>query len=206
MLKQGYRAPAIRSLVTKPDGKTNPCVRAVRDTLAHHEKDPSWRGENPAGPARNSVIDPVQRKKVIQLVFKKRGRAIVTVKFIQKSIPALRAVWPNRLVSYCDRPSCHLCTKASKKWPPSSPVCVYYYMPLTREVESPPFFAGVPGGPRELSGSPRKGPHCMWWGPPHYSQGSPGTLANCLHRWKAVERDLREVHGVKVWSSVYLLL
>ena len=64
--KQGYKAPAIRSLVTKPDGKTNPCVRAVRDTLAHHEKDPSWRGENPAGPGRNFVIDPAQRKKVIQ--------------------------------------------------------------------------------------------------------------------------------------------
>ena len=26
------------------------------------------------------------------------------------------------------------------------------------------------------------------------------------HRWKAVERHLREVHGVKVWSSVYPLL
>ena len=64
--KRGYKSPAIRSLVSKPDGKTNPCVRAVRDTLAHHEKDPSWRGENPGGPGRNSVIDPAQRKKVIQ--------------------------------------------------------------------------------------------------------------------------------------------
>ena len=64
--KQGYKSPAIRSLVSKLDGKTNPCARAVRDTLAHHEKDPSWRGENPAGPGRNSVIDPAQRKKVIQ--------------------------------------------------------------------------------------------------------------------------------------------
>ena len=98
--KQGYKLLAIRSLVTKPDGKTNPCARAVRDTLAHHEKDPSWRGENPAGPGRNSVIDPAQRKKVIQLVFKKRGRAIVTVKFIQKEIPALRAV-SRQAVSRC---------------------------------------------------------------------------------------------------------
>ena len=66
MSKQGYKATAIRSLVTKPDGKTNPCARAVRDTLAHHEKDPSWRGENHAGPGRDSVIDPAERKKVIQ--------------------------------------------------------------------------------------------------------------------------------------------
>ena len=48
--KQGYKSPAIISLATKPDGKTNPCARAVRDTLAHHEKDPSWRGENPTEP------------------------------------------------------------------------------------------------------------------------------------------------------------
>ena len=94
LAKQGYKSPQIRFMVTKADGKTNPCARAVRDTISHHKNDPSWRGENTSGPGRNSVIDPAQRKKVIQLVFKKRGRKLAGAKGLACPVGCLRPSGP----------------------------------------------------------------------------------------------------------------
>ena len=43
----------------------------------------------------------------------------------------------------------------------------------------PPIICRGPRGPLPTIGGSPQGPHCMWWGSPHYLQGSPGTLANC---------------------------
>ena len=43
----------------------------------------------------------------------------------------------------------------------------------------PPIICKGPRGPSPTVGGSPQGPRCMWWGSPHYLQGSPGTLANC---------------------------
>jgi hypothetical protein len=89
---KGFKAPAIRKAVLKKDG-LKPTPRAVRDTIAKWNSNPEWRGENHSqGSGRRRIIDAVLQKRITRLVFKKRGSAVVTVKYIKKVIPKLRPI------------------------------------------------------------------------------------------------------------------
>ena len=86
-----YKAPAIRKSVQKKDGE-RPCARAVRDTIAKHRANPESRGKDEAGPGRDRIIDEELQKKIVKVVFKERGSAVVTVKYLKRRIPKLRSI------------------------------------------------------------------------------------------------------------------
>ena len=89
---QGMKAPTIRMKVRKKDGK-RPTPRAVRDTIDKARANPEWRGENQdGGPGRNKLINDKVQKRIVKLVFKNRGSAIVTIKYIKKHIRSIRKI------------------------------------------------------------------------------------------------------------------
>ena len=83
LAKEGVKPQSIRRKVRKTDG-TMPTPRAVRDTIAKARADPEWRGQNKAGPGRNKSINPELQEKMRRLVFRMRGRTLVTIKFMKQ--------------------------------------------------------------------------------------------------------------------------
>ena len=91
MGKAGFTAGDIAKKVYKGDGK-HPTKRAVATVLKNLKKNPKWRGKNSSAGGRPSKLSDAVRKKLYNLVLKNRGSAVVTVKFCQKALPALRKV------------------------------------------------------------------------------------------------------------------
>ena len=91
LANKGYKPRDIGASVVKKD-KTRPTLRAVRDAVAKWRANPEWRGENKAGPGRPRIIDAVLQKRIVGLVFKERGSAVVTIKYMKKKLPKLRRI------------------------------------------------------------------------------------------------------------------
>ena len=81
----------IVELVDKTDG-SNPTVHAVDEVIGKKKADDSWRGEDAEKSGRPPALTTEESKQVVRLVFKKRGRAVVTVPFCKKQLPFLRKV------------------------------------------------------------------------------------------------------------------
>lgn len=81
----------ICSLVEKKDG-THPTLRAVDAVLEKKAEDPGWRGEDSRAGGRPRALSKAQRRQLTNLVFRERGKAVVTAPFCQKRLPFLRTV------------------------------------------------------------------------------------------------------------------
>ena len=81
----------IREKVLKKDG-THPQLNAIDKVIAHKTADPTWYGEDSVAGGRPRALSDKQHKDVVKLVFKERGRAVVTVRYCRKKLPFLRKV------------------------------------------------------------------------------------------------------------------
>ena len=88
---EGVKPRDVVKKVKKTNGKP-PTPRAVRDVVKAHKANPEWRGEHPGGPGRKRLIDDKLQKRIVALVFKQRGSAAVTIKYLKRIIPALRRI------------------------------------------------------------------------------------------------------------------
>ena len=86
----------------KQDG-TPPSLRAVDDVLAKHEADPEWRGEDSVAGGRPQELSLSEERKLIALVFRERGRAVVTSRYCQKMLPFLRRLQEQTVRNYLQR-------------------------------------------------------------------------------------------------------
>ena len=89
--KAGKSREEICSLVDKKDG-THPTLRAVDAVLEKKAEDPGWRGEDSCAGGRPRALSAAQRRKLKNLVFRERGKAVVTAPYCQKRLPFLRWV------------------------------------------------------------------------------------------------------------------
>ena len=89
--KVGTSIKEIRKLVRKKDGK-KPSKRAIMRVLEKAQEDPEWRGDDSAAGGRPGSLSTETKKELVDLVVKERGSHVVTRKFCQKRIPALRKV------------------------------------------------------------------------------------------------------------------
>lgn len=89
MADAGMRGAAIAKKVVKTDGK-HPTAAAVRKVIARAAADPKWRGLQPPGPGRQGPFTALQRKRLVKLVFKFRGRKCVTTKFCRQRLAFMR--------------------------------------------------------------------------------------------------------------------
>ena len=87
----GTPRETIRQKALKKDG-TAPRMNAVDKVIAHKAADPTWTGEESSAGGRPPSLSDKQQKSLVRLVFKERGRAIVTVSYCRKMLPFLRAV------------------------------------------------------------------------------------------------------------------
>ncbi len=79
--------------VEKKDG-TNPTLKSVDEVLAKKADNPEWRGEDSSAGGRPRSLTRQQAKELVDLVFKERGSAKVTVPYCRKWLPFLRRVSP----------------------------------------------------------------------------------------------------------------
>ena len=82
----------IADAVTKPDG-THPCKQTVAETIAQAKRrgGDAWDGGMGTDAGRPRVTTKALDKAVAKVVFKYRGSAVVTVKFVRKVLPEARA-------------------------------------------------------------------------------------------------------------------
>ena len=89
----GYTYQEIAEEVEKPDG-TNPCQQTVAGVVEQAQQQGGllWDGEHSTsgGPGRPRITTDALDKKIVELVFKHRGSALVTIEFIKKKIKAAR--------------------------------------------------------------------------------------------------------------------
>ena len=107
-LHDGVGPAEIARIITKLAGP-HPSQRSVSDAAEKLREDPSWRGERQSASGRPHATSPALDKAIVDIVFRHRGSAKVTVAFIKKSIVAARCpdntrrVWPRMLpvISLC---------------------------------------------------------------------------------------------------------
>ena len=90
-LHHGLGATAIAGLVKKIDGASI-SVQAVCNAKAKLEDNPSWRGERALGSGAPRKTDAGTDQAIVREVFRARGRAKVTVAYLKKKFPRLRAL------------------------------------------------------------------------------------------------------------------
>jgi hypothetical protein len=77
--------------VTKKDGAPL-LLHTLDDVIAKTSADPQWRGEDSSAGGRPHELDKKERKQVVDLVFRERGRAKVTIAYCKKKLKFLRRV------------------------------------------------------------------------------------------------------------------
>ena len=75
--------------VTKKDGSPLE-LNTLDKVIAKKTSEPQWTGEDSAAGGRPPILSDRARQEVVQLVFRERGRAKVTIAYCKKSIPSLR--------------------------------------------------------------------------------------------------------------------
>lgn len=87
----GYTYQEIADEVTKTDGE-HPCQQSVVSVIEKAQAcgGLEWDGEQAQGAGRPRVTSDELDKKILRLVFRFRGKTVVTVKFLKKHIVAAR--------------------------------------------------------------------------------------------------------------------
>ena len=87
----GYTYQEIADEVVKTDGE-HPCQQSIASVVetAQGYGGLQWDGEHAQGAGRPRITTDEIDKKILRLVFRFRGRTVVTVKFIKKNIVAAR--------------------------------------------------------------------------------------------------------------------
>ena len=81
----------ITRLVKKKDGK-RPTLRTVDNVLRKKDKDPVWRGGDSRAGGRPPALSAGEVRQLVGLVFKERGKSVVTAAYCMKRLPFLRKV------------------------------------------------------------------------------------------------------------------
>ena len=89
--KLGKKRPEICKLVVKKDG-THPTLRSVDKVLVKKAHKPDWRGEDSQAGGRPHELTKGERRQLVNLVFRERGKAVVTAPYCMKRLPFLRRV------------------------------------------------------------------------------------------------------------------
>ena len=93
----GWAYQEIANEVEKADG-TNPCQQSVAATIAAVRKNGGMQCDGMSGSSTSAEVgrplktNPGLDKQILKLVFKHRGRARVTVPYVQRKIPAAKKV------------------------------------------------------------------------------------------------------------------
>lgn len=148
LAREGFGPKEIAKKVRKKN-KQPPTIRAVRDTVAKSNANPSWRGENgPGGPGRPSLLPKALQKKLVALVFKERGSTVVTISYCQQRLPPLRKFSRWVISRALHRAGLLWLRRRLKRWVPKvsrEARCLYAKWLLRLSAEQLRFFAYVDG-------------------------------------------------------------
>ena len=81
----------IQKHVAKKDG-TVPTLDGIDKIIAHKRENPEWMGEESRAGGRPSGLTEEEKKELVKLVFRERGKAVVTVPYCRKKLRFLKKV------------------------------------------------------------------------------------------------------------------
>lgn len=81
----------IQEHVKKKDGST-PSLGAIDQIIIHKSAKPEWMGEESIAGGRPPGLSDKEKKRLLNLVFKERGRAVVTVPYCRRKLRFLKKV------------------------------------------------------------------------------------------------------------------
>jgi transposase len=91
MAESGKKPADIAARVRKTNNK-RPKPDAVRKTIFKSLSMKGWKGERKVGSGRPHLLSVVVKKQIASIVFKHRGKNVVTILFIKKLVPQARKV------------------------------------------------------------------------------------------------------------------
>ena len=133
----------------RKDG-TNPHIRAVDGVLAKKREDPNWRGQDSQAGGRPRALTQAQQKRLVALVFKFRGRAVVTTAFSKRRSCRQNSYSPMCAREICDyEPACGIQTPVPSTFR-SRAECKHFFPGAVRACqaleEHTPRYASQPRG------------------------------------------------------------
>ena len=105
--------------VTKKDGSPVP-LPTIDQTIAKFTANPDWRGQDVPKSGRPDALTEKQRKQLVALVFRERGRAKVTVGYCKKKLLFLRRVSDSTVGRELQYAGLQWLTRRTKKWVPQA--------------------------------------------------------------------------------------
>ena len=81
----------IKKHAVKKDGST-PQMNAIDKVISRKTAYPEWMGQDSSAGGRPQALSEKQKKMLVNLVFKARGKAMVTVTYCRKQLPFLKKV------------------------------------------------------------------------------------------------------------------
>ena len=92
LLQEGMRPSEIAKRAKKTSGKLGK-VDSVRKTIRKFKRiKGKWDGERKLGSGPPCKLTEKEKAEIVKLVFAKRGKAVVTIRYVQQCMPALRRV------------------------------------------------------------------------------------------------------------------
>ena len=105
--------------VWKKDG-TELTLHTLDDVIKKKIDYPDWMGEDSCAGGRNRELTPKEEKQVVDLVFKERGQAKVTVGYCKKRLQYLRWVDDTTIAEVLHRAGLKWLTRRMKSWVPDA--------------------------------------------------------------------------------------
>lgn len=87
----GMSRDDMQKFVVKKDGSNVP-LKTIDKVVASKKANPKWTGQDAGGPGRQRKLSDADLKALVDLVFRERGRAKVTIAYCRKMLPRLKKV------------------------------------------------------------------------------------------------------------------
>lgn len=91
--EQGVPQEEIQERVLKKDGEPA-TYGAIHKVIRKKRQNPEWRGEDSSAGGKPPSLTTAEKRKLLELVFRERGKAVVTAKYCRKRLLFLRKVSP----------------------------------------------------------------------------------------------------------------
>ena len=116
----GMRRQDMPKHLAKADGQPVP-VHCIDKVIAARKADPEWTGQAAAdrSQGRPCKITASDRKALVDLVFRERGKAKVTIAYCRKILPRLRRVHRNTVSRYLHAAGLEWLMRRRKSWVPA---------------------------------------------------------------------------------------
>ena len=95
-------------------------LHAIDEVIAKKTSDPTWMGEDSTGGGRPRALSESEANELVQLVFRERGKARVTIAYSKRRLKFLRRLNNTTIARYLHEAGLQWLTRRAKSWVPGA--------------------------------------------------------------------------------------